>query len=142
MEIGELIWLACESTADYLCPADGRQLAIADYGALYAAIGDIFGGADSGFFRVPNLTGRFIRGGGISDLGNTGGVETVSLAVDNLPAHHHSIHSHLEGVALTPGELPVTLPNIAPANSGDTGSGQSFDILPPFIRLLPYICVR
>lgn len=42
---------------------------------------------------TPNLTGRFIRGG--ASAGAAGGSDTVTLGVNNLPSHSHSMnHDH------------------------------------------------
>jgi microcystin-dependent protein len=44
-------WLLC----------DGREFNTRDYEELFAAIGNIYGGA-SGAFRIPDYRGRFLRG--------------------------------------------------------------------------------
>jgi microcystin-dependent protein len=41
---------------------DGRSVAVADYPALYEAIGDAWGGDGGTNFRLPDLQGRFLRG--------------------------------------------------------------------------------
>lgn len=45
-------WMVC----------DGRSLSISEYPLLYKAIGKIFGSASDDDFKLPNLSGRFIRG--------------------------------------------------------------------------------
>ena len=43
--------------------------------------------------NTPDLRGRFIVGaGGAYNLGDTGGEEQVTLTVDQMPAHMHTIH--------------------------------------------------
>ncbi len=77
--------------------------------SLFAAIGTIYGNGDgSTTFQLPDLRGRTIYGldnmggsaagrltttGGISSnnsLGATGGTQTTTLAVANLPSHNHT----------------------------------------------------
>jgi microcystin-dependent protein len=48
---------------------------------------------------TPNLSGRFIVGyqspsADYSTIGNTGGVQSVTLSVAQLPAHSHTVNSH------------------------------------------------
>lgn len=92
-------WLICA----------GQEVLKADFPELYAAIGDSFGaGSDPSFFRLPDLRGRVIAGpdaqggmaadrltepGGMNgtEVGSTGGEQTVSLTSDQLPPHTHSV---------------------------------------------------
>jgi hypothetical protein len=49
---------------------DGREVSISDYELLYAVIGDRYGDAAEGMFKLPDLTNRFIEGcSAISDVG-------------------------------------------------------------------------
>ena len=83
---------------------DGRELDRAEYPALYAILGDQFNAvADAagnryttnpGYFRVPDLRGRFVVGWSDTDsdyapLGQTGGMKKVQLSEDEIPAHSH-----------------------------------------------------
>lgn len=129
-------------------PADGRQIDQVAYPDLYAAIGATFGAADPGYFRLPKISQRIIvasgSGGSLSDrvVGDMGGNESIGIAISNLPPHDHPVLSNPNGVALTPGELPVALPESTPSTTGSTGGGDPIDIMPPFIVLNAYIVVR
>ncbi len=74
---------------------DGSLLSIRSYPALYAILGTRFGGDGKTTFGLPDLRGRFTVGAGqgpglsANDLGETGGSETVTLTVDQMPAHTH-----------------------------------------------------
>jgi microcystin-dependent protein len=110
-------------------PADGRQLQINQYSALYALIGATFGGNGSTYFNVPNLNGRTPVGLGTAPggtpvtLGQTRGAETVTLAAGQLPAHNHP-------ATFTPtiGPQQVTIP--AQAGSGSITATAATDVVP------------
>lgn len=73
-------WLFC----------DGSEVAIDDYPLLYAVIGNTYndGTETSGYFRLPNLTGRFPIGRDNTSypLGDTGGSADAIV-----PYHRHSV---------------------------------------------------
>lgn len=146
--IGQVLSLAGPVTDDTLLLCDGSEVSQTSYPDLYTVLGNLWGSAGAGMFRLPDLRSRTTvfdgTGVGLSEriVGENGGHETVTLDSDNLPSHNHSVHSHLEGLAFTPGELPVTLPNLTPATTGDTGSGTAHENMPPFAVLLPYIVAR
>jgi len=123
-------WLAC----------DGAAVAQVDYPELYAVIGTTFGGS-GGNFNLPDLRDRFLVGAGSTyAIGGTGGQNSVTLSTSEIPSHDHSVHTHLEGLAVAPGELPVTLPSIIPGTTGNTGGGGSHENRPPYFALTPIIC--
>jgi len=74
---------------------DGQLLAISQNTALFSILGTTYGGNGVTTFALPDLRGRSPigprQGPGLSnhDLGETGGVETVTLNVNELPAHQH-----------------------------------------------------
>lgn len=82
---------------------DGSAVSRATYSALYTAIGDTYGAGDgSTTFNLPDLSGRVVIGvSGSHALGSTGGSETVTLTVDQLPAHTHVIPQHGHGNDIT-----------------------------------------
>ena len=75
-------WLAC----------NGQVLPINNYQALYSLLGTTYGGNGTTTFALPDLRGRVPmgtgQGNGLSPcvLGQTKGVETVSLGGNNIPA--------------------------------------------------------
>lgn len=148
MYVGEIFYAAGEITSQDCIKADGRELPKADYTELYAIIGDVWGAATSGFFRVPNIGARTIVASGTDTgltnrtLADKGGNERVTLDSGEIPYHSHSIHSHLEALAVAPGELPVTVPNVLPDSTGGTGGGASHQNMQPYIVLNAYIVVR
>ena len=73
----------------------GQLLSISQYSALFALLGTTYGGNGTSTFQLPNLSGRVPVGAGQSGgtsnyvLGQTGGTESVTLTINQLPAHTH-----------------------------------------------------
>lgn len=80
-------------TGWFLC--QGQLLPISAYQALFAIIGTFYGGNGTSNFQLPNLQGRFPIGAGMApsgqiyNIGQIGGVEQISLTINNLPSHSH-----------------------------------------------------
>lgn len=75
---------------------NGQALSKADYPQLYADIGGTFGEtADT--FNLPDLTDTYLIGAGAS-AGSIVGANQVTLTVDQIPAHNHTVtdpgHGH------------------------------------------------
>jgi len=121
-------WLLC----------DGRSLAIADYPNLFGVIGTVWGSVDASHFNIPDLRGKVLVGTGTSPasgtvypLGGQGGEESHTLVAGEMPSHSHLDTGHLHttgnsltGVAVTPGELPVLVPNPIPALTGSASANN------------------
>lgn len=117
-------WFFCE----------GRSLSTTTYATLFAAIGYTYGGSGASF-NLPDLRGRVIAGkddmggtsanrltglsGGVNGdtLGGTGGAETHTLTVDEMPAHTHSSPTS-NGTA----NSSSTATSVASNTDGTTGS--------------------
>src|SRR6201991_3079589 len=70
---------------------DGQLLPISEYEMLFNLIGTTYGGDGQSTFALPDLRGRVpIHQGNSFTLAETGGVETVTLSVSQIPAHTHS----------------------------------------------------
>ncbi len=76
---------------------DGQLLPISQNTALFSLLGTTYGGDGRSTFSLPDLMGRAPmhpeQGPGLSlhDLGETGGAETVSLLISEIPAHSHTL---------------------------------------------------
>ena len=75
---------------------NGQILSIAQNTALFSLLGTQYGGNGQTTFGLPNLQGCVAihkgQGPGLSDyvIGQTGGNQTATLQVTNMPAHTHS----------------------------------------------------
>jgi microcystin-dependent protein len=101
-------WLVC----------NGQTLPINQNQALYALIGTKFAGGDgSTTFALPNLNGRVIVGTGQNGsttygLGETGGLENVTLTLNQLPAHNHTINVNVSYDLALPSTNFLGNPNV------------------------------
>ena len=88
---------------------------------------------------TPDLRDRFIVGTGSSySLGNTGGANSVTLTIDQIPAHSHVYQNQ---VAVTnANERPWPASNndcrLDDANTTSQGGGQSHENRPPYYALM------
>jgi microcystin-dependent protein len=69
---------------------DGALLPISNYDTLFNLIGTTYGGDGQSTFGVPDLRGRLpIHFGNGFALAQNGGVEDVTLTINQMPSHNH-----------------------------------------------------
>ena len=153
--IGQIMTVAFTFCPRNWAECDGQLLQIAQYQALFSLLGTTYGGDGRTTFGLPDLRGRFAmhegNGPGLSSRpqGQKSGVETVTLAVSQLPAHTHAA----KGDSVTANATSPTgsvwgtksrtniyssaNPDVdmAPEAIGNTGGGQSHDNMPPYLVL-------
>ena len=131
---------------------DGRLLPISQNTALFSLLGTAYGGDGKSSFALPDLQGRMPmhpgQGPGLSprDLGESGGVETVTLQASEIPAHNHLARAGTpaDPAVASPADAVLgtapTRPYIAPASSTSAvtmappqaaGGSQPHNNLPP-----------
>ncbi len=133
-------WMFCE----------GQILPISEYETLFNLIGTTYGGDGQETFALPDMRGRVpIHQGGGFTLAETGGVETVTLTANQIPAHNHAVsassdsgNSSSSGSYLAAGQEKLvfgieTTPAILSAAQtiGTTGGSQPHD------NFMPYLCL-
>jgi len=75
----------------------GQLLPISRYTALFSLLGTFYGGDGKSTFGLPNLQGNLANGQGQGpglspyDVGQTGGVQTVTVLTTEMPMHNHSL---------------------------------------------------
>ncbi|WP_448192481.1 phage tail protein [Azospirillum sp. sgz301742] len=96
--IGEIRLMAINFVPRGWFPCDGRVLQVQAYQALWAVIGNTYGGTPPNTFALPNLIGRVTVGAGDdpSDtfdpaFGNSGGSNAVTLTSATMPSHTHNM---------------------------------------------------
>ncbi|HWT76563.1 MAG TPA: tail fiber protein [Mobilitalea sp.] len=81
----------------HLC--DGTILQIIQNQALFALIGNLYGGNGTTTFALPDLRGRVVLGAGQQpgstnyNIGTAGGSETVALTATQIPVHSHVVYA-------------------------------------------------
>lgn len=106
----------------------GQVIAIASNTALFSILGTSYGGNGTTTFGLPDLRGRYVVGAGSGPglspyrLGQMGGSETVTLNLQQMPAHVHQL-----GVTVTQSCLDDGGNALSPENAifAANGSGYS-----------------
>jgi microcystin-dependent protein len=75
---------------------NGATIAISENTTLYNLIGTTYGGNGQSTFQLPNLQGRIPIHQGSNGtttylIGQSAGLETVTVAINQFPAHTHSL---------------------------------------------------
>lgn len=94
--VGEIDFVAFNFAPQGWFQCDGQTLPVNQYQALYALIGNTYGGNGSTTFALPDMRGKTPvhqgqnPNGSMFRLGQTGGTESTTLTVNQLPAHTHA----------------------------------------------------
>lgn len=137
---------------------DGQLLPLSQNTALFALLGTTYGGDGKSIFALPNLQGSAPmhsgEGPGLSyrDLGEKGGVETVTLLESEIPFHNHRMRASEVGATLNSPDqamLGATSKQGYASNSGGkklqalslspTGGGLPHNNMMPYLTV--YFCI-
>lgn len=130
----------------------GQLLPVSEYETLFQLIGTTYGGDGQSTFALPDLRGRVpVHQGNGFVLAETGGVETVTLTVAQIPAHSHPLLGSTRVAADVNPEARVLAgtgtaglfgyvedvpsQNLAPAAVSSVGGSQRHE------NFQPYLCV-
>ncbi|HKO96856.1 MAG TPA: tail fiber protein [Pyrinomonadaceae bacterium] len=130
---------------------DGALLPISENETLFNIIGTTYGGDGESTFQLPDLRGRLpLHQGSGFILGETGGVEQVTLTINQTPVHNHAYLATADA-ANTPnpggnviGRSPQVFmffngaPTVAMNNQIASPVGGS----QPHTNFQPYVCVN
>lgn len=133
---------------------DGQLLPISQYEVLFNLIGTTYGGDGQNTFALPDLRGRMAihqgEGAGLAPyvIGQMGGEETVTLTINQIPAHSHAVLAGGAADSLSPsdttwGSSPTNLYSstgaspvaMSGATIGAAGGGQPHNNIPPYLTI-------
>ena len=147
-------------------PCEGQSLAIRNNQALFSLLGIEYGGDGKTTFNLPDLRGRVVVGtaNNLSDLGEAGGQEQVSLLTENMPPHTHLVNAvaqtgttaNMVGALFagagtsasitTPpnlyGSLTSGVASIGPNSIEPAGGGMPHQNMQPYLGLCYMICTQ
>lgn len=133
-------WMFCE----------GQLLPISEYETLFNLIGTTYGGDGQSTFALPDLRGRLpVHQGSGYILAQTGGVESVTLTLTQIPAHTHALATY-NNVANSPNagnNLPGLSSQVTmyfgdvPSVNMNAGSISPVGGTQPHDNFMPYLCV-
>ena len=132
-------WMFCE----------GQLLPISENETLFQLIGTTYGGDGQNTFALPDLRGRLpIHQGNGFTLAEQGGVETVTLTVNQIPAHTHPYlvstslgNAGPQNAVLSQSNAPKVYSAVAPAAVLSPNSVSSDGGSQPHTNFQPYLCV-
>lgn len=155
--IGEIIIAGFNFAPRGYAFCNGQLLPISSNTALFSILGTMYGGNGQTTFGLPDLRGRgancFGTGPGLSNyvMGQTGGVENVTLTTQEMANHNHLVNSNSgDGTSPTPvnnffagpgadrdlfwynAATSGTTPNMNVAAIGMTGSGGGHNNIMPY----------
>ena len=131
---------------------DGALLPISENETLFQLIGTTYGGDGESTFALPDLRGRIpIHQGNGFILAETGGAEEITLTVQQITNHSHtmlgstnlasatapgnSVLAITQAATITPYGTDNPLVSLAPQSIGVVGGSQ------PHTNFQPYLCV-
>ena len=152
--VGEIRMFAGNFAPNGWMFCDGQLLPIAENETLFQLIGTTYGGDGEETFALPNLQSRIpihMGSGGESSyvLAETGGVESVTLTVQQIPVHTHAMlvstdaatSNNAGGAVLGTGNTvsifkPLVVPPVSPMAAQSitpVGGSQPHDNMQPFL---------
>lgn len=129
---------------------DGQLLPISENETLFNLIGTTYGGDGQSTFGLPDLRGRLpLHQGGSYTLAEMGGVEEVTLTLNQIPDHTHPVlaaansassPSPTGGVLAEPA-FDIYRPATVPGSPLHVNAVQAAGGSQPHTNFQPYVCV-
>ena len=156
--IGTIMMYGAERDPEGWMRCDGRLLDRNTYAKLYSVIGLTYGSTTVSNFRIPDIRERSVVGTGEGSkysIGNKGGNATITLSINQMPAHTHDIGEVADSTRrfqartaeqdIGIGSSGYTYMTSTGSNRGDrspiatsVGGSQPIDLRDPYFGL-PYI---
>ena len=135
---------------------DGALIPISENDALFQLIGTTYGGDGQSTFALPNLQSRIPMHAGTAAsgttyvLGESGGVESVTLSTQQIPAHNHALmastatgtQSSPAGEVLASGSTVLIYRATAPTQPMAAQSIASTGGSQPHDNMVPFLCIN
>ncbi len=154
--VGEIRMFAGDFAPRGWAYCDGQLLAVSQNDALFSLFGTIYGGDGRTTFGLPDMRGRIPihagTGPGLSQrrLGARGGLENVTLTVNQMPSHGHAMQastapadSGYPAGRVVANTDPLPIYNTEPADTPATGTetdatGGSQN----HTNIMPFLCIH
>jgi microcystin-dependent protein len=159
--VGEIRMFAGNFAPSGWMLCDGQLLPISENEVLFQLIGTTYGGDGQATFALPGLSGRLPlhRGAGPDGttyvMAETGGVEQVTLTVQQTPSHTHPMQATGSGQVLNPANNTILASAFSPTVQGlqlftappAAVQLKNDNIVPvggsqPHTNFMPYLCVN
>lgn len=133
-------WMFCE----------GQLLPISENETLFQLVGTTYGGDGQETFALPDLRGRIpIHQGNGFSLAETGGAETITLTVNQIPVHSHPLlGSAVNGNQVNPSNTLLASSTVVTPYAVETANAQmaanavsAVGGSQPHNNFQPYLCV-
>jgi microcystin-dependent protein len=135
---------------------DGALLPISENDALFQLIGTTYGGDGQETFALPNLQSRIPMHAGTGSsgttyqLGESGGVESVTLTTQQIPSHSHALMASTAtgtqkapaGEVLASGSTVLIYRATAPTQPMAAQSINSTGGSQPHDNMVPFLCIN
>lgn len=149
MPVGTIVAYSSKDIPDNWMECKGQTISRETYADLFSKIGVTFGTGDgSTTFNLPDLRGKTTFGydpksAYLLGIGDTGGEETHTLTVNEMPAHTHNglYWQGIKGISLNSGEVSGYHLEWGAGYNYDatdmvtntTGGGQAHNNMPPYL---------
>lgn len=129
---------------------DGQTIPISENETLFALIGTTYGGDGEETFKLPDLRGRLpLHQNNSFTLGESGGVEQVTLTVQQIPLHTHPmVGAGVNGAQAGPTNAVLANSTIVTPYAPETPNVQmAANAIPPIggsqphSNMQPFLCV-
>ncbi len=132
-------WMLCQ----------GQLLPISEYDTLFNLIGTTYGGDGQETFALPNLQSRVpVHTGSGYVQGQTAGVETVTLTIQQIPSHNHVPSANTAGGQSSPANGFWAESSLNQFSSGTANQQMASNAIgsaggsQPHDNMLPYLCIN